>query len=454
MRQEKPSDLKNLLIVDDVPSFCQEVAEMLPKKSYACTICTDPTEAPGRLASGAFHLLITTLVMKKLDGFDLVRRIRGDGLSLPIMLITGYGSPESAIEAQRLGVNDYLYKPVVAKELRARAAKLITQSESDSDGQGAFKLDKLVSRDPAMKSIFDMVQTIAQSNSRVLILGETGTGKQLIAQAIHSLSPRRDEPFVEINCAAIPENLLESEFFGHERGAFTGAVDRRIGRFEEAKGGTIFLDEIGEVDLGLQAKLLRVLENGNFNRVGGSTTLHSRARVIAATNRDLRAASQEGEFRADLFYRLHVISVTIPPLRERKADLPFLTRYFLKKYLAPGRTLQFGDEALRLMNAYNWPGNVRELEHLVERFSVMHPKPVVEAQDLPRYMFQAVEEGQNGSPGETSFKEARNEFERKYLQNILRLHDGNMAAAARVAQMDRAQFFRLVRRHNLDPRKL
>lgn len=452
MKDQPTNEPKNLLIVDDVPSFCQDLASMLQKKGYACTICTDPNQAGAILASKPFHLVICTLVMKKMGGFDLVREIRGDGLALPIMLITAHGSPESAIEAQRLGVNDYLYQPVAPRELCARVAKLLAQATAEAEGQPAFKLDKLVSLDSAMKSIFDMAKTIAQSNSRVLILGETGTGKQLIAQAIHSLSSRKNEPFVDINCAAIPANLLESEFFGHERGSFTGAVDRRVGRFEEAKGGTIFLDEIGEVELSLQAKLLRVLENGDFNRVGGSTTIHSRARVIAATNRNLRTASQQGLFRADLFYRLHVILVTIPPLRERKADLPFLTQHFLKKFLDPGRSLKFSPESLRVMGAYHWPGNVRELEHLVERFSVMHPTDVVKAGDLPPYLLQSTEERPQSSSAELTFREARLDFERNYLQTILKVHNGNMAGAARAAQMDRAQFFRLVRRHDIDPR--
>ncbi len=427
---------------------------MLSMETYSLRICTDPDEAVGMLRKREYDLVITTLVMQKMGGFDLVRRIRGEGYSVPIMLITAYGSRESAIEAQRLGVSDYLYQPVAGDELRARVARVFARVREGQEGRSAFQLDKLVSRDPVMKGIFDMVEGIANGDSRVLILGETGTGKQLIAQAIHSLSPRRDKPFVEINCAAVPEKLLESEFFGHERGAFTGAVARRVGRFEEAQEGTIFLDEIGEVDYALQAKLLRVLDSGRLNRVGGGRTLRSNARVIAATNRDLRKASQQGQFRADLFYRLHVISVTIPPLRKRKEDLPFLTRYFLERYLAPGRRLEFSREAMRVMEAYSWPGNVRELEHLVERFSVMHSSPVVRVEDLPAYMAEDSASASDGFSEDLGFREARREFERRYLESALRRNDGNMARAARSAKMDRAQFFRLVRRHDLDPAAL
>jgi DNA-binding NtrC family response regulator len=444
----------NILIVDDIPSFCEELNETLSAAGYSCTICTDPTEATALLGTRTFHLLITTLVMKKLGGFDLIRAIRGVGHSLPWILITGHGSLESAIEAQRLGCSDYLYKPVEARELRARVDKVIGRRERSEEGVPPFQLDKLVSQDPGMKSIFDMVEAIASSNSRVLILGETGTGKQLIAHAIHALSPRCNEPFVEINCAAIPESLLESEFFGHERGAFTGATQQRIGRFEEAQNGTIFLDEIGEIGYSLQAKLLRVLQDGKFNRIGGPQTLRSNARVIAATNRDLRAAAKAGDFRTDLFYRLHVISVTVPPLRSRKKDLPVLTRYFLEKYRPAGRTLELSPEALKALDGYFWPGNVRELEHLAEQICVMHKGPVVHARDLPDYILEPSPEPVEDFPAaDRTFREAKVDFERKYLEHALLLHQGNMAQAARFAGMDRSQFFRMVKQHQIDPKK-
>ncbi len=447
------SDKKNILIVDDIPAFCRQLRQMLNRETHAARVCTDPAKVPAMLEKRPYHLVITTLVMKKMAGFDLIRKIRGSGHSVPIMLITGHGSRESAIEAQRLGVSDYLYKPVAPRELIARVEKVLGQNGSEVERMASFKLDKLVSNDPAMKSIFDMVEAIAISNSRVLILGETGTGKQLIAQAIHSLSPRKNEPFIEINCAAIPGNLLESEFFGHERGSFTGAVDQRIGRFEEAGGGTIFLDEIGEIDYALQAKLLRVLEDGVFSRVGGSRMLRSRARVIAATNRDLRVASQKGDFRADLFYRLHVISLRLPPLRDRLADLPLLTRYFQDKYLPPGHHLEFSQGAFKVMRDYGWPGNVRELEHLVERLCVMHPGKLVREEELPDYFRQPGSLSGQSAPEHLSFREAVNDFEKRYLEKALDLHHGNMAAAARHARMDRAQFFRLARRHGLDTKR-
>ncbi len=455
MKSAPPDDgePEKILVVDDIPEFCRELKEILSTKPYTVTICTDPTKVIGMLGRQKYDLVITTLVMKKMGGFDLIRKIRGAGNPIPIMLITGYGSLESAIEAQRIGVSDYLYKPVSAKELKVRVAKVLLQERPENKGAAPFRLEKLVSRDPAMKSIFDMVEAVAISNSRVLIMGETGTGKELIAHAIHAKSPRKNEPFIEVNCAAIPENLLESEFFGHERGAFTGAVSQRRGRFEEAKGGTLFLDEIGEISYDLQAKLLRVLEDGGFTRVGGSTIHRSNARVIAATNRDLRVAAQEGRFRADLFYRLHVISLTIPPLRKRHQDLPFLARHFFNEFHR-GRSIEFSPDALAAMEAYSWPGNVRELKHLVERFSVMHPKPVIEVDDLPDYIAGAASKSTESAPveGGIRFAEAKKNFERHYIINALKLHEGNMSRAARYAGMDRSQFFRMVRQHGIDPK--
>ena len=443
------SEKSRVLIVDDIRAFCHEIQTMFDPALFDARVCCDPAKVPALLQETEFHLVITTLVMKKMGGFELIRKIRGKGRTVPIMLITGHGSRESAIEAQRLGVSDYLYKPVNPRELIARAEKVLAQAKDEAEKKASFKLAKLVSNDPAMKSIFDTVEAIAISNSRVLILGETGTGKQLIAQAIHSLSPRKKEPFIEINCAAIPANLLESEFFGHERGSFTGAVGRRIGRFEEAGGGTLFLDEIGEIDYALQAKLLRVLEDGVFSRVGGSRILRSRARVIAATNRDLRLASQKGDFRADLFYRLHVISLRLPPLRERLTDLPLLTRYFLNKYSPPAGRQEFTPAAMQKLRSYSWPGNVRELEHLVERLCVLNPAAKVGVEDLPDYIGQTPVENNVKQLEPLSFREAVRDFEKRYLAHALDLHHGNMAAAARQARMDRSQFYRLARRHGL-----
>lgn len=448
---------RRILIVDDVPSFLQEIRSYLKDHCAEAAICTSPLRALRQMRNDSPDLLITTLVMRELGGFEVIRRVRGLGSSIPIVMITGRGNEKTAIEATRLGVSDYLEKPVSAEELRARLEKIFSgqcQPPPPPDASG------MISEDPAMKAIFDMVGAVARSDSRVLILGETGTGKQLIAQAIHERSPRCKEPFVEVNCAAIPENLLESELFGHERGAFTGATDRRTGRFEEAGSGTLFLDEIGEMSFTVQSKLLRVLQGGKFSRVGGSATLQSHARVIAATNRDLQQEAEAGRFRADLFYRLHVITLTPPPLRRRAGDVPLLAEFFLNKFRGVSAIPRgFTRDALHRLQRYGWPGNVRELEHLVERFAVLHDRPEIDSVDLPEKILR--ETGGAASAVEAvpesilngTLAAARTAFERAYVIATLQQARGNMAAAARQAGLDRSHYFRLVRRHGIESKQ-
>ncbi|MDP1581204.1 MAG: sigma-54 dependent transcriptional regulator [Candidatus Didemnitutus sp.] len=442
---------RRVLMVDDVPEFCQQVRAMLRGFCGETQICTSPVRALRRLRAGGFDLLITTLQMRELGGFDVIRRVRGQGDAIPIMLITGHGNEQTGIEATRLGVTDYLQKPVATAELRARIEKIFARSvEAPSPN---WEMMDLVTQDPATRAVLDTLPLIARSDSRVLILGETGTGKQLVAQAIHRASGRAAEPFVEVNCAAIPENLLESELFGHERGAFTGATERRIGRFEEAARGTLLLDEIGEMNFGVQSKLLRVLQNGRFNRVGGQQTMQSQARVLAATNRDLAQEVEAGRFRADLYYRLHVISLTMPPLRKRPADIPLLARHFLKRFRRGEEgPAEFSPEVMRALQLYGWPGNVREMEHTVERLAVMSANPVVELMDLPEKLRLGLSMGESARVDfSATLAEARAAFERRYLEEGLQASQGNMAEAARRAGVDKSQYFRLVRRHALDP---
>jgi DNA-binding NtrC family response regulator len=450
------SAFPSLLVIDDVPEFLQEVRSMLRPLGVQVTICSSPVRALRLARQKPFHLIITTLVMRELGGFELVRRLRGQEFAAPIVMITGRGRPETAIEATRLGVDDYIEKPVQAEELRARIEKALGRSGQDLPPAGEAVGWEPVSGDPVMQAILETLPPIARSDSRVLLLGETGTGKQVIAQAIHRASPRSARPFVEVNCAAIPAALLESELFGHERGAFTGASERRTGRFEEAGSGTLFLDEIGEMEPSLQAKLLGVLQHGRFSRVGGSATLQSKARLIAATNRNLQEEVTAGRFRADLFYRLQVISLTLPPLRRRTVDIPLLAAFFLRRFRREGGPGAFSPAALQLLQAYSWPGNIRELEHLIERLAVLCPKPVIEPGDLPAAIAGATLNhqstfGETTTGGIPPLGEARDAFERAYLQRSLTAAKGNMAAAARIAAVDRSHFFRLIKRHGLDP---
>jgi DNA-binding NtrC family response regulator len=445
---------KHILVVDDIPAFCQEIRGYLKDHCRQVTLCTSPVRALRRLKQEQPDLFITTLMMRELGGFEVIRRARGQGSSLPIVMITGYGNEKTPIEAMRLGCSDYIEKPVKAEELRARLEKIFAARDQPAATGEAAQATLLISEDPAMRAVIETIATVARSDSRVLVLGETGTGKQLVAQAVHEGSGRRTGPFVEVNCAAIPENLLESELFGHERGAFTGATERRTGRFEEAHDGTLFLDEIGEMSFTVQSKLLRVLQSGRFNRVGGSATLQSNARVIAATNRDLQKEVEAGRFRADLFYRLHVITLTLPPLRRRSADVPLLAGHFLRRFRGPRefpRTI--AAEALHRLRQYPWPGNVRELEHLMERFAVLHDRPTIDVADLPEKILHAstAAAGAPESLLQGDYAGARAAFERAYVRETLKQARGNMAEAARRAGLDRSHYFRLVRRQGIDP---
>ena len=440
-----------ILVVDDIPEFVTEIKGLLSDAGLNVTGRLSPLRAIKDVRRGGYSLLITTLVMKELGGFDVIRRVRNAGSSIPILMITGYGSDEAAIEATRLGATDYMNKPVQPQELIARV-KRILQSASQPAAVSQ-QVDELVSSDPAMQSVLELVKTVAHSSSRVLILGETGTGKQLIAKAIHHQSPRRDEPFVDINCAAIPDTLLESELFGHEKGAFTGADRRRIGRFEEAGEGTLFLDEIGEMSYATQSKLLKVLQDGKFSRVGGEGQLTCRARVITATNRDLEKEAAEGRFRMDLFYRLHVVTIALPPLRKRQGDVALLADYFLQRFSDDGVARQFSPEAITVLQRYSWPGNVRELENLVERVAVLSRGPLIGIDALPeRVVQQSMGSAASVIKFTGPYDSAKEQFEREYVRSVLAQSMGNMAAAARLADMDRSQFFRMVKRLGMDPK--
>lgn len=359
-------------------------------------------------------------------------------------MITGHGDENTSVEAIRLGVSDYLTAPVNPDELLGRIRRVLA-GERTQQLEGAGPRPKVVTRNAQMRALLNLASRAANSDSRVLILGETGTGKELIARVLHESSPRAGEPFVQVNCAAIPSELLESEFFGHERGSFTGATERRTGRFEEAHRGTLFLDEIGELNIALQSKLLRVLESGDFNRVGGSLPLHSDARVIAATNRDLEAEARAGRFRGDLFYRLNVVALPIPPLRDRPEDIPLLVDHFAERFAPPGtRPIQFPVEIMRTLGGYSWPGNVRELQHMVERISVLYPGRTVSPELLPAPLLAGTprEMPENWFDYRLPYKQALLDFQRRYFEKIISEAGGNLAEGARIADMDRSHFFR------------
>lgn len=422
-----------LLVVDDIPEFLEEMSSIL-EPAFSVRTCPSPLRAIELAAEGTFSLILTTLVMKELDGFELIRRLRGGGIEVPILMVTGYGNSNTAVEALRLGANDYLTKPVNARELKARVKKALREPSVE---QTAF-----LTRDPATRELTQLARRVAGTPARVLIQGETGTGKELIARMLHDLGPRRQEPFIAVNCAAMPASLIESELFGHERGAFTGAVNERRGRFEEAGAGTLFLDEIGELGIALQSKLLRVLQDGDFQRVGGRKMLKLQARIITATNRDLKLEVREGRFRQDLYFRLNVVSLNIQPLRKRKGDVRLLAERFIQRFTLRGNPpIRFSEAAWRLLDHYDWPGNVRELEHCIERLSILHPGRELVPDDLSELRMDLSSQKKEEV---AVYSEALETFQKTYFRSLLEQTGYHLTRAAALAGMDKGQFHRMV----------
>ncbi|MDY0003461.1 MAG: sigma-54 dependent transcriptional regulator [Polyangia bacterium] len=359
-----------ILLAEDDPGMRSLLSEILRSAGYEVDVAEDGQEALERLRLTAPRLLITDMKMPRMDGVALLRKARAERPGLPVIVLTAFGTVSGAVEAMRLGAFDYLSKPLPDPErLRQGVARALAEGQSGASSTGRAP----VHADPAFAQVLELVSAVAPRDTTVLLTGESGVGKEVIAQAVHEGSPRRDGPFVAINCAALPESLLESELFGHERGAFTGAVSAHPGLFEQASGGTLLLDEVGEMQAALQAKLLRVLESHRVTRLGSTKDRSVDVRVIAATNRDLDAAVSEGLFRQDLLFRLKVFPIHIPPLRERPMDILPLARHFLELLgSSPGRTLpRLGPEAQEALLAHSWPGNVRELMNAVERASIL-----------------------------------------------------------------------------------
>ncbi len=428
---------EKILVVDDAPDTLEVLRRNLSSQGYEVYVASSVAEALKILESGAVDLIITDLKMPRVSGLDLIKHVRENLRDTEIMMMTGYASIEGAVEAVRSGAEDYLAKPFTEEELfsaveraleklRLRRSMNATQSKIKSPSHG------LLGNSEAMQKIFEAISKSAATSATVLLTGESGTGKELVARAIHYASPRGSAPFVPINCGAIPEGLLESELFGHIKGAFTGASDSRAGFFQTADGGTIFLDEIGETSPSMQVKLLRVLQDKEVCMVGDTKPRKVDVRVVVATNKDLQSLVKKGTFREDLYFRLSVITINIPPLREREEDILLLVRHFAAKFASEfGKAQpQFTDKALDILRRYDWPGNVRELENLMQRLAVMSDSGVIDAPDLPSNMrFSAMRE--------TGLDRTLAEVETEYIQNVLASVDGNKTRAAEILGIDR-----------------
>lgn len=407
-----------VLIVDDDPITAESLADYLSEEGYDTATAFNGSEAAGALAAaeqpaGAgeparpFALVICDVSMPVMGGVELLKRVVKEHPATMVLMLTGYGSIEAAVEAVRLGAVDYLTKPVVEGELKVALQRALRQQALAAENRALKSrleercgLDRIVGSDPRMLKIYDLIRAVAPSKTTVLMTGESGTGKSMIAQSIHHLSPRKDRPFVQLSCGSIPETLLESELFGHVKGAFTGAYADKVGRFLAADGGTIFLDEINSASPAMQLKLLRVLQERRFEPVGSTQTVEVDVRVVLATNKPLEDLVARGEFRQDLYYRINVVTIELPPLRERVSDIPLLAAHFLQQQgAAVGRTFTgFAPDALDALRRYPFPGNVRELENIVERAAVLSRSPTISAADLPEHVVDGTRAGARG-PG-------------------------------------------------------
>ncbi len=422
-----------ILIVDDEVDLAHAVAALLGNAGYTCAICSDGARAYDAVLAESPDLVLTDLRVPGGSGMDLLKKVRSHNPTLPVILITAFATVDLAVEAMREGATDFLAKPFLPEELLAKIRGGIERSRAREENRaqifrGNHALWEVVaaSRNHRMREVFVLAEKTAPTDSKVLITGESGTGKELVARLIHRLSPRRDRGFFPVNCAALTETLLESELFGHERGAFTGAVSTRKGIFEVASEGTLFLDEIAATSGAFQAKLLRTVESGEFTRVGGTQPIRSQARIIAATNTDLTRAVEAGTFRGDLLYRLRVVHLWLPPLRERAEDIPMLAEFLLRKHASRlnKAAARISDEALQALVRYRWPGNIRELENVLERAVIVATSELLTVRDLP---------GDVGGPAEVAppgggVIEA---MERTLIEKVLAECDWNKSRAAR-----------------------
>jgi DNA-binding NtrC family response regulator len=443
-----------ILIVDDEKAILIALRGLFGKEGYEVDTASSGEEAVRKIEGGRFHVVVTDLSMDGITGMQVLERARAIDPDLAVVMITAHGSEKAAVQAMKLGATDYLPKPFDNDELRVVVRKSMEGALLKRDHrrlleqvQGAYGFERIVGASPVMRRIFETIDRIADTDVTVLVRGESGTGKELVANALHYRGPRRSKPLVKMNCAALSRELVESELFGHEKGAFTGAVARREGKFEAAHGGTLFLDEVGDMPLETQAKLLRAIQEKEFERVGGNQPIKVDVRLLAATNQDLEAAVKAGRFREDLYYRLRVVEIVIPPLAERREDIPLLIDRFAKNAAERfGRPVKlFTAEALRACVAHPWKGNVRELRSAIEQALLLAPGDEIDAADLFGTTDAPADAGppSNGA-GVRSFKEAKDHvvatFERDFILSALKRHGGNITKAAEDVGMYRQNF--------------
>ncbi len=445
-----------LLLVDDDLAHRTMLRVNLTEAGYAVTEAEDGDEVMAQLAEQQPDLILLDMKMARMDGLATLAALKEDACTLPVIVITAFSSVETAVEAMKRGAVDYISKPVDIEELKLVIEKALDHLQLRKENnqlrerlQQRFSFDKIIGRSAAMQEMFQTLTLVAPSDATVLITGESGTGKELIANALHENSNRKNSPFIKINCAALHENLLESELFGHERGAFTDANSQRKGRFEQAHRGTLFLDEIGDMSLQTQAKILRVLQEGELLRLGGNETISVDVRLVVATHKDLQAMIQEGTFRQDLFFRLSVVPLHLPPLRERHRDIPELSRHFLKKYTKKNRKdiKSLHHDVLNYFMHYGWPGNIRELENTMERAVILCLGEQITINELPAHLLPQGESVDRPKVINSGFK--LRDMEREFIKTTLAQNEGNRSKTAKLLGIARQTLLNKIKEYKL-----
>lgn len=452
---------ETICIVDDEPAIVHSLRSILEDEGYQVIVATNGVEGLKVVRSDSPDLVILDIWMPEMDGLETLKRLRSQFPGLLVVMMSGHGSIETAVKATKLGAYDYLEKPLDLEKVTILVRNALHQRKLEEENLNlriqVERRFELIGSSPSMNRLREMIDMAAPANSRVLISGANGTGKELVARAIHLKSPRHNRPFVEINCAAIPETLIESELFGHEKGAFTGATSMKRGKFELADGGTLFLDEIGDMSLATQAKVLRVLQEQQFTRVGGTKLLNVQVRVIAASNKDLAEEITKGNFREDLYYRLNVLPIMVPTLKERRDDIPELAQHFLKMHSEEQgiKPKEFNAQGLEALQRHDWPGNIRELRNLIERLLIMVPKHVIDGPDVEMFLQGRAPTGVPMLAVGTNYdslREARNVFEREVISQKLRENNWNVSKTADELKIERSHLHRKIKLLNVELR--
>ena len=442
-----------VLVVDDEALVRESLRDWLTESGYEVFTAENGSQALELIEKERLGIVLADLVMPGMDGIELMKRAKETYPNVAVIIITAYGSIATAIAAMKEGAYDYIEKPFCPERMELLVEKLVEHQNLVEENislrqrlEDRHHFENIIAKSHKMQQVIEVIKTVASSNASVLIVGDTGTGKELVARAIHSQSHRRDKPFVAVSCAALPESLLESELFGHERGAFTGAVAQRKGRFELAHRGTLFLDEIGEISANMQVHLLRVLEEKQITRVGGTEPVKVDTRLVSATNKDLKMAVNEGRFREDLYYRLNVVTIELPPLRERREDIPILAQHFLAKFAVENQkeVSAFSPEATDFIMNYHWPGNVRELENAIERAVILAKDNVITLAELPQ---------EHLAPLPYSLRDLR-EVEREHILGVLAQTGGNYSEAARILGVTRMTLYNKAKAFGMNVKKI